>query len=164
MRHYEIVFMVHPDQSEQVPGMIERYTGILTQDGGTIHRMEDWGRRQLAYPIDKLHKAHYVLINTEATAEAVEELETAFRFNDVVLRNLVMRTKSAETEQSPMAKEERREKRDERPAFTERAPAVEAVVEPVAEAVVEPVVEAVVEPVAVAEPVAEEASASDKQD
>jgi small subunit ribosomal protein S6 len=115
MRHYEIVFMVHPDQSEQVPGMIERYTGILTQDGGTIHRLEDWGRRQLAYPIDKLHKAHYVLLNCEATAEAVEELETAFRFNDVVLRNLVMRTKSAVTEQSPMAKEERREKRDEKP-------------------------------------------------
>ncbi|MCF2947663.1 30S ribosomal protein S6 [Paraglaciecola aquimarina] len=114
MRHYEIVFMVHPDQSEQVPGMIERYTGILTQDGGTIHRLEDWGRRQLAYPIDKLHKAHYVLVNAEATAEAVEELETAFRFNDVVLRNLVMRTKAAVTEQSPMAKEERREKREEK--------------------------------------------------
>jgi len=115
MRHYEIVFMVHPDQSEQVPGMIERYTGILTQEGGVIHRLEDWGRRQLAYPIDKLHKAHYVLVNAEATAEAVEELETAFRFNDVVLRNLVMRTKEAVTEQSPMAKEERREKRDEKP-------------------------------------------------
>ena len=115
MRHYEIVFMVHPDQSEQVPGMIERYTGILTQDGGTIHRLEDWGRRQLAYPINKLHKAHYVLVNAEATAEAVDELETAFRFNDVVLRNLVMRTKGAVTEQSPMAKEERREKRDEKP-------------------------------------------------
>jgi small subunit ribosomal protein S6 len=115
MRHYEIVFMVHPDQSEQVPGMIERYTGILTQDGGIIHRLEDWGRRQLAYPINKLHKAHYVLLNCEATAEAVEELETAFRFNDVVLRNLVMRTKDAVTEQSPMAKEERREKRDEKP-------------------------------------------------
>jgi len=154
MRHYEIVFMVHPDQSEQVPGMIERYTGILTQDGGTIHRLEDWGRRQLAYPINKLHKAHYVLINTEATAEAVEELETAFRFNDVVLRNLVIRTKSAEIEQSPMAKEERRDKRDERPAFTEKAPVVEAK----AEAVVEP--EVVAETVAVAE----EASASDKQE
>ncbi len=115
MRHYEIVFMVHPDQSEQVPGMIERYTGILTQEGGVIHRLEDWGRRQLAYPIDKLHKAHYVLLNAEATTEAVEELETAFRFNDVVLRNLVMRTKDAVTEQSPMAKEERREKRDEKP-------------------------------------------------
>jgi small subunit ribosomal protein S6 len=122
MRHYEIVFMVHPDQSEQVPGMIERYTGILTQEGGQIHRLEDWGRRQLAYPIDKLHKAHYVLINAEATAEAVEELETAFRFNDVVLRNLVMRTKAAVTEQSPMAKEERREKREEKPAAAPEAP------------------------------------------
>jgi len=119
MRHYEIVFMVHPDQSEQVPGMIERYTGIITNDGGTIHRMEDWGRRQLAYPIEKLHKAHYVLINAEASSEAIDELETAFRFNDIVLRNLVMRTKSPVTEQSPMAKEERREERPER---SERRP------------------------------------------
>lgn len=111
MRHYEIVFMVHPDQSEQVPGMIERYTEILKKDGGAVHRLEDWGRRQLAYPIEKLHKAHYVLINAEASAEAVEELETAFRFNDVILRNLVMRTKNAVTEPSPMAKEERREER-----------------------------------------------------
>ena len=87
MRHYEIVFMVHPDQSEQVPAMIEKYSGILTQDGGSITRLEDWGRRQLAYPIEKLHKAHYVLINAEASAEALEELETAFRFNDVILRN-----------------------------------------------------------------------------
>ncbi len=127
MRHYEIVFMVHPDQSEQVPGMIERYTGIITNDGGTIHRLEDWGRRQLAYPIEKLHKAHYVLINAEASAEAIEELETAFRFNDIVLRNLVMRTKGAVTEQSPMAKEERRDdrrsERSERPAQTEAKPA-----------------------------------------
>lgn len=111
MRHYEIVFMVHPDQSEQVPGMIERYSGILTQDGGSITRLEDWGRRQLAYPIEKLHKAHYVLINAEATPAAVEELENAFRFNDVILRNLVMRTKDAVTEPSPMKKEERREER-----------------------------------------------------
>ncbi len=118
MRHYEIVFMVHPDQSEQVPGMIERYTGIITNNGGTIHRLEDWGRRQLAYPIEKLHKAHYVLINAEASAEAIEELETAFRFNDIVLRNLVMRTKSAVTEQSPMAKEERRDER--RPERSEK--------------------------------------------
>jgi small subunit ribosomal protein S6 len=123
MRHYEIVFMVHPDQSEQVPGMIEKYTGILTQNGGQIHRLEDWGRRQLAYPIEKLHKAHYVLINTEATAESVDELETAFRYNDIVLRNLVMRTKAAVTEQSPMAKEERREERKERPAPTATATA-----------------------------------------
>jgi small subunit ribosomal protein S6 len=114
MRHYEIVFMVHPDQSEQVPGMIERYTVIITNDGGNIHRMEDWGRRQLAYPIEKLHKAHYVLINAEASSEAIEELETAFRFNDIVLRNLVMRTKGPVAEQSPMAKEERREERPER--------------------------------------------------
>ncbi|MCE9787670.1 30S ribosomal protein S6 [Shewanella chilikensis] len=104
MRHYEIVFMVHPDQSEQVPGMIERYTGVITEAGGQIHRMEDWGRRQLAYPIQDLHKAHYVLMNVETTAESVEELETAFRFNDAVLRSLVMRTKAAITEASPMAK------------------------------------------------------------
>lgn len=141
MRHYEIVFMVHPDQSEQVPGMIERYTGIITNDGGTVHRLEDWGRRQLAYPIEKLHKAHYVLINAEASAEAIEELETAFRFNDIVLRNLVMRTKGAVTEQSPMAKEERREERrddrrserSERPAQTEEKPAVAEEAAPAAE-------------------------------
>lgn len=141
MRHYEIVFMVHPDQSEQVPGMIERYTGIITNDGGTVHRLEDWGRRQLAYPIEKLHKAHYVLINAEATAEAIEELETAFRFNDIVLRNLVMRTKGAVTEQSPMAKEERREERRddrrperaERPAQTEETPVVVEETAPAAE-------------------------------
>ena len=123
MRHYEIVFMVHPDQSEQVPGMIERYTTILKQDGGQVHRLEDWGRRQLAYPIEKLHKAHYVLINAEATAEAVEELETAFRFNDIILRNLVMRTKNAVTEASPMMKEDRRERREEAPKPAETAPA-----------------------------------------
>ncbi|MDF2180304.1 30S ribosomal protein S6 [Aliiglaciecola sp. CAU 1673] len=117
MRHYEIIFMVHPDQSEQVPGMIERYTGIIKADGGQIHRLEDWGRRQLAYPIEKLHKAHYVLINAEASAKAIDELETAFRYNDIVLRNLIMRTKHAVTEPSPMAKEERRERREERPAF-----------------------------------------------
>ncbi|OCG70621.1 30S ribosomal protein S6 [Gilliamella sp. Occ3-1] len=110
MRHYEIVFMVHPDQSEQVPSMIERYTGTLTTDGGKIHRLEDWGRRQLAYPIEKLHKAHYVLMNVEATQEAVNELEDSFRFNDAVIRSLIMRTKHAVTEASLMlkAKDERR--------------------------------------------------------
>ena len=123
MRHYEIVFMVHPDQSEQVPAMIEKYTSILKQDDGQIHRLEDWGRRQLAYPIEKLHKAHYVLINAEATAEAIEELETAFRFNDIILRNLVMRTKSAVTQASPMMKEERRERREDAPARPAAAPA-----------------------------------------
>jgi small subunit ribosomal protein S6 len=109
MRHYEIVFMVHPDQSEQVPGMIERYTGSITEAGGQIHRLEDWGRRQLAYPIEKLHKAHYVLMNVEAPTEVINELETSFRYNDAVLRNLVMRTKSAVTEASPLAKEEKKE-------------------------------------------------------
>ena len=115
MRHYEIVFMVHPDQSEQVPGMIERYTGTLTTDGGKIHRLEDWGRRQLAYPIEKLHKAHYVLMNVEATQEAVNELEDNFRFNDAVIRSLIMRTKHAVTETSPMlkAKDERRNAEDD---------------------------------------------------
>lgn len=128
MRHYEIVFLVHPDQSEQVPGMIERYTGIFTQAGGQVHRLEDWGRRQLAYPIIELHKAHYVLMNVETTAESIEELETAFRFNDAVLRSMVMRTKAAITEASPMAKakderDTRRSdsEREERPAVVEAA-------------------------------------------
>ena len=109
MRHYEIVFMVHPDQSEQVAGMIERYTGSITEAGGVIHRLEDWGRRQLAYPINKLHKAHYVLMNVEAPTEVISELETTFRYNDAVLRNLVIRTKSAVTEASPLAREEKKE-------------------------------------------------------
>ncbi|GGP37749.1 30S ribosomal protein S6 [Shewanella algicola] len=117
MRHYEIVFMVHPDQSEQVPGMIERYTGIITAANGTVHRLEDWGRRQLAYPIQDLHKAHYVLMNVEGSAESIEELETAFRFNDAVLRNMVMRTKVAVTEASPMAKA--RDERDSRRTSTD---------------------------------------------
>lgn len=104
MRHYEIVFMVHPDQSEQVSGMIERYTTSITEAGGTVHRLEDWGRRQMAYPINKLHKAHYVLMNVEASQEVIDELENAFRFNDAVLRNAIMRTKHAVTEASPMAK------------------------------------------------------------
>ncbi|AWX13837.1 30S ribosomal protein S6 [Mergibacter septicus] len=104
MRHYEIVFMVHPDQSEQVPSMIERYTGSIKEAGGQIHRLEDWGRRQLAYPINKLHKAHYVLMNVEAPQEVIDELETTFRYNDAVLRNVIIRTKHAVTEASPMVK------------------------------------------------------------
>ena len=116
MRHYEIVFMVHPDQSEQVAGMIERYTGSIKESGGQIHRLEDWGRRQLAYPINKLHKAHYVLMNVEAEQSVVDELETAFRFNDAVIRNMIMHTKGATTEPSVMmkAKEERAPRREER--------------------------------------------------
>ena len=107
MRHYEIVFIVHPDQSEQVPAMVERYKTLITESGGHIHRLEDWGRRQLAYPINKLHKAHYVLMNIECTPAAIEELETAFRFNDAVLRHLTIKMDEAVTEASPMMKEEK---------------------------------------------------------
>jgi len=115
MRHYEIVFMVHPDQSEQVSGMIQRYTDLINAAEGKIHRLEDWGRRQLAYPINKLHKAHYVLLNIEAPQSVIDELETSFRYNDVVIRNMIMRTKDAVTEASPMAvaKEDRRDDRRE---------------------------------------------------
>jgi len=114
MRHYEIVFMVHPDQSEQVPAMIERYRGIIDASGGTVHRLEDWGRRQLAYPINKLLKAHYVLMNVESTQAAVAEIEEAFKFNDAVLRHLTTRTEHAETEQSPMMREKESERRPRR--------------------------------------------------
>ncbi|MCL2876791.1 MAG: 30S ribosomal protein S6 [Betaproteobacteria bacterium] len=107
MRHYEIVFIVHPDQSEQVPAMIDRYKGIVTARGGQIHRLEDWGRRQLAYPIQKVHKAHYVLMNIECDGEALGELEHAFKFNDAVLRHLVIKMKKAVTVPSPMMKEEK---------------------------------------------------------
>jgi small subunit ribosomal protein S6 len=104
MRHYEVVFLVHPDQSEQVPAMIERYRAMVEGQEGVVHRLEDWGRRQLAYPIEKLVKAHYVLMNVEAGEEAIEELVSAFRFNDAVLRHLVMRMDKAETEPSPLSK------------------------------------------------------------
>lgn len=115
MRHYEIVFMVHPDQSEQVPGMIERYSATITEAGGQISRLEDWGRRQLAYPINKLHKAHYVLMNIEAPQKVIDELENNFRFNDAIIRSMVMCVKHAITEASPMTKikDERRERSDD---------------------------------------------------
>ena len=107
MRHYEVVFIVHPDQSEQVPAMIERYQTLLKTNSGNIHRLEDWGRRQLAYPIQKIHKAHYVLMNIECDQKTLEELETSFKFNDAVLRHLTFATKDAVTSQSPMMKEEK---------------------------------------------------------
>ena len=107
MRHYEIVFIVHPDQSEQVPAMLERYKTLVTSYGGQIHRLEDWGRRQLAYPIQKLHKAHYVLMNIECNNEALAELEHGFKFNDAVLRHLTIKMKKAVTTPSPMMKEEK---------------------------------------------------------
>lgn len=107
MRHYEVVFIVHPDQSEQVPAMIERYRASVTGKNGRIHRLEDWGRRQLAYPIQKVHKAHYVLMNIECDQEALDELEHAFKFNDAVLRHLVVKMKNAVIAPSPMMKEEK---------------------------------------------------------
>jgi len=131
MRHYEIVFLVHPDQSEQVAGMIERYTATIETDGGKVHRLEDWGRRQLAYSINKIHKAHYVLMNIECGEAALEELTTNFRYNDAVLRNMVIRTDEAVAEESPIQKADkeqrerkpRSDRREERPA---PAAAVEA--------------------------------------
>jgi len=108
MRHYEIVFIVHPDQSEQVPAMIERYRGIVTAKNGKIHRVEDWGRRQLAYLIQKVHKAHYVLMNIECDQEALNDLEHAFKFSDAVLRHLTIRTNGPVTEPSPMMRQEER--------------------------------------------------------
>ncbi|WP_111642761.1 30S ribosomal protein S6 [Marinimicrobium alkaliphilum] len=120
MRHYEIVFMVHPDQSEQVPGMIERYTAAVKNGGGQVHRLEDWGRRQLAYPINKIHKAHYVLLNVECTEEALEELTTNFRYNDAVLRSMVIREDEAVTGESPILKAEKEgRERKARPARRE---------------------------------------------
>jgi small subunit ribosomal protein S6 len=123
MRHYEVVFMVHPDQSDQVPGMVERYTSLIKNTGGTIHRLEDWGRRQLAYPIGKLNKAHYVLLNIECGQEALKELNDAFRFNDAVLRNLIISCKAAVTEPSPLlkAKEQPAERSYAEPEFEEAA-------------------------------------------
>jgi small subunit ribosomal protein S6 len=107
MRHYEIVFLVHPDQSEQVPAMVERYKQTIEKDGGKIHRLEDWGRRQLAYSINKVHKAHYILMNVEASQEAIEELNTNFRYNDAVLRNMVLLRDEATTEESFILKAEK---------------------------------------------------------
>ncbi len=139
MRHYEIVFLVHPDQSEQVPAMIERYRSTIEQRGGRIHRLEDWGRRQLAYPIQKVHKAHYVLMNIECDKETLDELTSAFRFSDAVLRHLVIRRDKAITEPSPMAKakEEKerrsREREGEAKAKPETAKAEEAKPEAAAE-------------------------------
>ena len=104
MRHYEIVILVHPDQSEQVPDMLERYRSMIDTGGGHIHRLEDWGRRQLAYPIDKIHKAHYVLMNIECNAETLDQLCNAFRFNDAVIRNLIIKRDKAITDPSPLIK------------------------------------------------------------
>ena len=135
MRHYEIVFLVHPDQSEQVPAMVERYRNMITASGGAVHREEDWGRRHLEFPIKKIHKAHYVLMNIECSQEVLDELESIFRFNDAVIRNMFMRCKTAITDASPLARSKEEESRDRRPApapeasSDEGTPAVAAVTE-----------------------------------
>jgi|TARA_B100002019_G_C21064731_1_gene495894 small subunit ribosomal protein S6 len=125
MRHYEVVFLVHPGQSEQVPGMIERYSNLITQGGGSVHRSEDWGRRQLAYPINKIFKAHYAMLNIECSLETLDELTESFRFNDAVIRNMVMGRKQADTEVSPIMKLENesreRKERDEARAARQAA-------------------------------------------
>ena len=116
MRHYEIVFLVHPDQSDQVPAMIKKYSGIITEKGGKIHREEDWGRRQLAYPINKIHKAHYILLNIECDLEVIEELSSNFKFNDAVLRNLILQRKTALTEKSSILTDEEKDNNREEPS------------------------------------------------
>ena len=137
MRHYEIVFLVHPDQSEQVTAMIDRYKAMIETNGGNIHRIEDWGRRQLAYPINKIYKAHYALMNIECDEATRQELETAFRFNDAVIRSMIMKCDEAETEMSPLAKAKAEEdaapKRTPRPAPTETPAAEKAAPETPAE-------------------------------
>jgi len=131
MRHYEIVFLVHPDQTDQVPVMVERYTQMIKDSGGSIHRLEDWGRRQLAYPINKIHKAHYILMNVECGGEVLEEITTLFRYNDAILRNLVMKTKGPVTEESLILKgeresRERRQRAEQKRKLEEDAAAREA--------------------------------------
>lgn len=123
MRHYEVVFLVHPDQSEQVPAMIDRYRSMIETQNGKVHRLEDWGRRQLAYPINKIHKAHYVLFNIECALETLRELESAFKFNDAVIRSLVLSRKEAITAISPMAKENQESQNIESSADTKNASA-----------------------------------------
>ena len=129
MRHYEIVFLVHPNQSEQVPAMIERYKALIEGAEGQIHRLEDWGRRQLAYPINNAHKAHYVLMNVEATQDVMDELSSMFRYNDAVLRNMVIRCNEEVTEDSPIkaaeSREERKPRREERSEQKQEKPAEE---------------------------------------
>ena len=170
MRHYEIVFLVHPDQSEQVPAMVEKYQAMITKTGGLIHRSEDWGRRQLAHPIKKAHKAHYLLMNVECSHEVIAEMTDAFSFNDAVLRYLVLNKKNAVTSQSPMSKaveeekvreEESQRRRDAKAASTVAEPAAEEA--PAEEAPAEPAAEEAPAEEAPAEPAAEEAPADDSE-
>ena len=124
MRHYEIVFLVHPDQSDQVPAMLKKYAGIISKDGGKIHREEDWGRRQLAYPINKIHKAHYILLNIECSLKVLDELSSNFKFNDAVIRNMIIQRKKAITENSSILTDEENDKNDEDSNLVESSDAV----------------------------------------
>ena len=155
MRHYEIVFLVHPDQSEQVPAMLDRYKGVITAEGGQIHRLEDWGRRQLAHTINKVHKAHYILMNIECDKAALEELLSLFKFNDAVLRNLVIKRDEAVTEPSSLAKSEN--EIEDKPVAPE-----EKVEEPIEKHVNESVEEAAPAPEVSNEEAAEDAAAEEK--
>ncbi len=158
MRHYEIVYLVHPDQSEQVTAMADRYKGVIEQGGGTVHRYEDWGRRQLAYPINKIHKAHYIMMNVEVSQETLDEIENLFRFNDAIIRNLVLKMKGPETEPSIMMKEvEAERQRDE-----ERDAARAAEAEAEAKAAEEKAAKAAAEANAAAEEVAEEETTTEE--
>jgi len=172
MRHYEIVFLVHPDQSEQVPAMVEKYQGLVIESGGSVHRSEDWGRRQLAHPINKIHKAHYALLNVECDFAVIEEIKTAFKFNDAVLRNLVISRDDAVTEASPMAvavaeekvKEKEAQQRREAKAVAEaaiRAQAAEAAAAKEVAAEELAAEEPAVEEAAAEEPAVEEAAAEE---
>jgi len=171
MRHYEIVFLVHPDQSEQVPAMIERYKTIIEEASGSIHRLEDWGRRQLAYPIKKIHKAHYVLMNIECSLEVLREIENIFRFNDAIIRSLVQKKDDAVTEASHLMNEKvredatpRREERSSVPSSTDTAAKESSSAEEVVEEVVAEVSETEQEVVADAPAAAESADSADKEE
>ena len=159
MRHYEIVFLVHPDQSEQVAGMVERYTAAVEAGSGAVHRLEDWGRRQLAYPINKIHKAHYILMNVECGQEVLEELNSTFRYNDAVLRSMVIRRDVAITEESPIMKQENAEKADKEARERQKSARAKAQEEAAAKADADKVVaeEAPVEEAPVEEAPVEEA-------
>ncbi len=152
MRHYEIVYLVHPDQSEQVTAMADRYKGVIEQGGGTVHRYEDWGRRQLAYPINKIHKAHYVMMNVEISQETLDEIENLFRFNDAIIRSLVLKMKKAETEPSIMMKEVEAERQRDEERDAARAAEAKAAAEAEEKAKEE----------AAAEPAAEEATTTEE--
>mgnify|MGYP000173621654 CR=1 FL=1 len=161
MRHYEIVFMVHPDQSEQVPGMVERYTSAITNGGGQVHRLEDWGRRHLAYPINKIHKAHYILMNVECGQDVLDELNSNFRYNDAVIRSSVFSCQEAVTAESPIMKAEKSERSERRERTEERSE--ERPAEEQAQEQGEAVAETTEEVEAAEAPVAEEESAASEE-